>query len=166
MFMSPLQMPCMRPPYGRIAVVDLQTRHVLWNKRLGHDEREWAVGQRSLAVRCRWAAPLAAGLDASRMAIDLLRRRHGSLLPRVRPRRRATSCGATTCPAPAQATPMSYLSPQTKRQIVSRSRLGRGPLRHGGVGRQVAADPLGGPHHRLRAQRHSKGIEEQQPRQL
>ncbi|HET9447090.1 MAG TPA: PQQ-binding-like beta-propeller repeat protein, partial [Steroidobacteraceae bacterium] len=29
MFMSPLQMPCMRPPYGRIAVVDLQTRQIV-----------------------------------------------------------------------------------------------------------------------------------------
>ena len=55
MFMSPLQMPCMRPPYGRIAVVDLQTRQVALEQAARHDERERAAGARRSACACRWA---------------------------------------------------------------------------------------------------------------
>lgn len=35
LFASPLEMPCLEPPYGNIAVVDLKTRKVVWKKALG-----------------------------------------------------------------------------------------------------------------------------------
>ncbi|HET9445405.1 MAG TPA: hypothetical protein VFO35_04055, partial [Steroidobacteraceae bacterium] len=116
MFMSPLQMPCMRPPYGRIAVVDLQTRQVVWNKRLGTTNESGPWGQK-VGLRLPMGVPLAAGsivtqggliffgggMDRYFRAFDV---KTGEELWRE------------YLPAPAQATPMSYLSPQTKRQIV------------------------------------------------
>ncbi|MCB2049823.1 MAG: membrane-bound PQQ-dependent dehydrogenase, glucose/quinate/shikimate family [Novosphingobium sp.] len=35
LFASPLEMPCLEPPYGNIAVVDLKTRKVIWQKPFG-----------------------------------------------------------------------------------------------------------------------------------
>jgi quinate dehydrogenase (quinone) len=116
MFMSPMQMPCMRPPYGRIAVVDLQTRQVVWNKRLGTTNESGPWGQK-VGVRLPMGVPLAAGsivtqggliffgggMDRYFRAFDV---KTGDELWRE------------YLPAPAHATPISYLSPQTKRQVV------------------------------------------------
>jgi membrane-bound PQQ-dependent dehydrogenase (glucose/quinate/shikimate family) len=116
MFMSPLAMPCIKPPYGRIAVVDLQTRQVLWNKRLGTTNESGPLGMK-VGVRLPMGVPVSAGslvtkggvifygggMDRHFRAFDL---RTGDELWRE------------YLPAPAHATPMSYLSPQTKRQII------------------------------------------------
>jgi quinoprotein glucose dehydrogenase len=34
-FLGPLEMPCMRPPWGHIAAIDLKTRRTLWRRELG-----------------------------------------------------------------------------------------------------------------------------------
>lgn len=34
-FLSPIQMPCTEPPFGKIAAVDLKTRKVIWERPLG-----------------------------------------------------------------------------------------------------------------------------------
>ena len=116
MFMSPLQMPCMRPPYGRIAVVDLQTRQVLWNKRLGTTNESGPWGKK-VGIRLPMGVPLAAGSMVT----------HGGLIFfgggmdryfRAFDVKTGDELWREYLPAPAQATPMSYLSPQTKRQIV------------------------------------------------
>ena len=149
MFMSPLQMPCMRPPYGRIAVVDLQTRQVLWNKRLGTTNESGPLGQEGRRAPADGRAARR-GLDRHAGRLDLLRRRHGSLLPRVRreDRRRAVA----RLPAGAGAGDADELSLAADETTDRRDHgAGRGPLRHGGVGRQVAARSARRPHHRLRA---------------
>ena len=116
MFMSPLAMPCIEPPYGRIAVVDLQTRQVLWNKRLGTTNESGPLGMK-VRVRLPMGVPVAAGsivtkggviffgggMDRYFRAFDL---RTGDELWR------------DYLPAPAHATPMSYLSPKTRRQVI------------------------------------------------
>jgi membrane-bound PQQ-dependent dehydrogenase (glucose/quinate/shikimate family) len=142
MFMSPMQMPCMRPPYGRIAVVDLQTRQVVWNKRLGTTNESGPWGQK-VGVRLPMGVPLAAGsivtqggliffgggMDRYFRAFDV---KTGDELWRE------------YLPAPAHATPISYLSPQTKRQIVVITVPGSGRF---GMAESKGAsppDPLGG----------------------
>jgi membrane-bound PQQ-dependent dehydrogenase (glucose/quinate/shikimate family) len=142
MFMSPLQMPCMRPPYGRIAVVDLQTRQVLWNKRLGTTNESGPWGQK-VHVRLPMGVPLAAGsivtqggliffgggMDRYFRAFDV---KTGDELWR------------DYLPAPAQATPMSYLAPQTKRQIVVITVPGAGRFGMAESEDKSPPDPLGG----------------------
>ncbi len=142
MFMSPLQMPCMRPPYGRIAVVDLQTRQILWNKRLGTTNESGPWGKK-IGLRLPMGVPLAAGsivtqggliffgggMDRYFRAFDL---KTGDELWRE------------YLPAPAQATPMSYLSPQTKRQIVVITVPGAGRFGMAESEDKTPPDPLGG----------------------
>ena len=118
-------------------------------------------GRRS-ACRLPMGVPLAAGSIVTQGRPDLLRRRHGPLLPRVR-REDGDELWRDYLPAPAQATPMSYLSPQTKRQIVVITVPARAasawPSRKTSRRRSARR-----PHHRLRAQRHSEGIASQRPR--
>ena len=35
MFTSPLLLPCLKPPYGEIAVVDLTTQQIVWRRGMG-----------------------------------------------------------------------------------------------------------------------------------
>ena len=141
-FMSPLAMPCMRPPYGRMAVVDLQTRQVVWNRRLGTTNESGPLGKK-VGVRLPMGVPLAAGsivtqggliffgggMDRYFRAFDL---KTGDELWRE------------YLPAPAQATPMSYLTPRTKRQIVVITVPGAGRFGMAESEEKSPADPLGG----------------------
>jgi quinate dehydrogenase (quinone) len=116
MFMSPLQVPCMRPPYGRIAVVDLQTRQILWNRRLGTTNESGPLG-RKIGVRLPMGVPLAAGAIVTQGGLIFF----GGGMDRYFRAfdvRTGDELWREYLPAPAQATPMSYLSPRTKRQIV------------------------------------------------
>jgi membrane-bound PQQ-dependent dehydrogenase (glucose/quinate/shikimate family) len=142
MFMSPLQMPCMRPPYGRIAVVDLQTRQVLWNKRLGTTNESGPWGKK-VGVRLPMGVPLAAGSIVT----------HGGLIFfgggmdryfRAFDVKTGDELWRDYLPAPAQATPMSYLSPKSKRQIVVITVPGAGRFGMAESEDKSPPDPLGG----------------------
>jgi quinate dehydrogenase (quinone) len=142
-FMSPLFVPCTKPPYGRIAVVDLLTRQVVWNKRLGTTNESGPLGTK-IGLALPMGVPLAAGpivtrggviffgggMDRFFRAFDL---RTGDELWRER------------LPGPAQATPMSYRAPRSGRQIVVIVVPGSGSFGMAeGEGGKSAADPLGG----------------------
>lgn len=141
-FMSPLQMPCMRPPYGRIAVVDLQTRQILWNKRLGTTNESGPFGTK-VGVRLPMGVPLAAGSIVT----------HGGLIFfgggmdryfRAFDLKTGDELWRDYLPAPAQATPMSYLSPRTQRQIVVITVPGAGRFGMAESEDKSPPDPLGG----------------------
>lgn len=141
-FMSPLQMPCMRPPYGRIAVVDLQTRQILWNKRLGTTNESGPFGKK-VGVRLPMGVPLAAGSIVT----------HGGLIFfgggmdryfRAFDLKTGDELWRDYLPAPAQATPMSYLSPRTQRQIVVITVPGAGRFGMAESEDKSPPDPLGG----------------------
>jgi quinate dehydrogenase (quinone) len=115
-FMSPIAVPCNEPPYGRLAVVDLQTRKVIWNRRLGTTNESGPLGMK-IGIALPMGVPVAAGpmvtkggviffgsaMDRFFRAFDLLT---GQELWRE------------SLPGASQATPMTYVSPQTQRQIV------------------------------------------------
>jgi glucose dehydrogenase len=141
--MSPLAMPCIKPPYGRIALVDLTTRKVIWNRRLGTTNESGPLGTK-LGLALPMGVPLAAGsivtsggviffgsgMDRYFRAFDV---RTGDELWRER------------LPGPGQATPMSYVAPRSKRQIVVitvPAERGFGLSEGGDAG--AVADPLGG----------------------
>ena len=102
MFTSPLLLPCLKPPYGEIAVVDLTTQQIVWRRGMGPLGLGFAYAAGSIVT--------AGGLifhggvtDGQLRAIDVL-----------------TGEVVWTGPlrSSSEATPMSYVSPKTGRQYV------------------------------------------------
>ncbi len=102
MFSSPLQLPCLKPPYGEIAVVDLTTQQIVWRRGMG----TLGLGFPSVAGSFITAGGLIfnGGVsDAQLRAIDVLT---GEVLWKDPLR------------GSSEGTPMSYVSPKTGRQYV------------------------------------------------
>lgn len=115
-FLSPLAAPCMEPPYGEMAVVDLAAREVLWRRPLGTASDHGPLGvptRLPLPMGMFYSAGSAvtggglifnAGVrDSTARAIDLFT---GRVL------------WSDPLPTSSAATPMSYVSPATGRQYV------------------------------------------------
>jgi quinate dehydrogenase (quinone) len=115
-FMSPLAIPCQKPPYGRIAVVDLQTREVLWNQRLGTSRESGPLGTK-VGVELPMGVPLAAGPIVTRGGVIFF---GGSMdrYFRALDLKTGKELWRDYLPGSAHATPMTYLSPRSNRQIV------------------------------------------------
>jgi quinoprotein glucose dehydrogenase len=47
-FLTPIQVPCQRPPYGKLTAIDLATRKVMWSRSLGdaRNSGPWGIGTR------------------------------------------------------------------------------------------------------------------------
>jgi membrane-bound PQQ-dependent dehydrogenase (glucose/quinate/shikimate family) len=45
--MSPLEVPCIQPPYGEISAIDLDSRKIVWRKPLGEADRMGPLGMKS-----------------------------------------------------------------------------------------------------------------------
>jgi len=115
-FLSPIFAPCLRPPYGEIAVVDLANQQTLWRRPLGT-----ATDMGPLGIPTRLPLPMGmfysagsfvtggglifnAGVtDSSVRAIDVM---NGEELWKA------------PLPASSTATPMSYVSPSTDKQYI------------------------------------------------
>lgn len=114
-FLGPLFAPCLRPPYGEMAVVDLAARAVLWRRPLGTAADHGPLGLRSrlplpMGMFYQAGSAVTGGLifmggvnDRTFRAIDLLT---------------GEEMWRDPLPASAQATPMSYRSPVSGRQYV------------------------------------------------
>ncbi|MEE2784118.1 MAG: PQQ-binding-like beta-propeller repeat protein [Pseudomonadota bacterium] len=102
LFASPLSLPCLRPPYGEIAVVDLTTQQIVWRR--GTGLLNLGFPSRGGSVITKGGLIFNAGFsDGAFRAID-------------------ASTGQVvwneTIQTPSQATPMTYTSPTTGRQYV------------------------------------------------
>lgn len=102
MFNSPFQLPCLKPPYGEMAVVDLTTQQIVWRRGTGL----LGLGFPSVAGSIVTAGGLIfnGGVsDGQLRAIDV-------------------ATGEVVWKSPlrssSEATPMSYVSPKTGRQYV------------------------------------------------
>jgi membrane-bound PQQ-dependent dehydrogenase (glucose/quinate/shikimate family) len=115
-FLSPLFAPCLRPPYGEMAVVDLAAQKVLWRRPLGTAKEQGPLGIKiglplPMGMFYQAGSIVTAGglifnggvLDSTMRAIDV----HSG-----------KEVWTDSLPASAQATPMSYVSPKTNRQYV------------------------------------------------
>ena len=102
MFASPIGLPCLKPPYGEIAVVDLTTQKILWRRGMGPLNLGFphAAGSFITAGGLIFNAGV---IDGRLRAIDTLT---GDVIWQDELR------GAS------DATPMSYVSPATRRQYV------------------------------------------------
>ena len=115
-YLSPIFAPCLRPPYGDIAVVDLAAREILWRRPLGTAREQGPLGIASrlpLPMGMFYTAGSAVTggglifiggvLDSTMRAIDVLN---------------GQEVWTDRLPGTSTATPMSYVSPATGKQYV------------------------------------------------
>ena len=102
MFASPLSLPCLKPPYGEIAVVDLTTQQIVWRRGMGFLNLGFPSTAGSIitggGLIFNGGVP-----DGKLRAIDSLT---GDVL------------WQDSLRSGSDATPMSYMSPRTGRQYV------------------------------------------------
>ena len=102
MFASPVGLPCLKPPYGEIAVVDLTSQEILWRR---------GVGPLNLGLpHTAGSFVTASGLIFNAGVIDRQLRAMDTLTGDVVWQDELRSA--------SDATPMSYVSPTTGRQYV------------------------------------------------
>jgi quinate dehydrogenase (quinone) len=115
-FMSPLFVPCQKPPYGTLGVVDLKTREVVWNKPVGTTNESGPFGI-GIKLSLPMGVPQTAGTIVTKGGLIFI----GGTMDRyfrAFDLRTGDELWHDFLPATAHATPMSYLAPKTQRQII------------------------------------------------
>lgn len=115
-FLSPLFAPCQQPPYGEIAAVDLRTRALLWRRPLGSANELGPLGLK-FRLPLPMGVPFSGGTVVTQGGLIFM---GGTMDRRFRALDVATGeiLWSDVLPNNAQATPMSYMSPQTHKQYV------------------------------------------------
>lgn len=120
-FLSPIGLPCNAPPWGKLSAIDLKTRKILWTTKLGSSADQAPLGIAVPGIFNIGGAVTTAGgvtfigstIDSDLRAFDTA---NGHELWRY------------AMPAGGQATPMSYRSGKTGRQMVVIAAGGHGLL--------------------------------------
>jgi quinate dehydrogenase (quinone) len=115
-FLSPVGVPCQQPPYGRLAVIDLQTRELLWDRPLGTTNEIGPFGTR-FRIPLPMGVPIQAGAVVTKGGLIFI----GGTMDRYFRAidvKTGEELWRDYLPSSAQASPMTYLSPKSKRQIV------------------------------------------------
>ena len=138
-FLSLLGAPCTQPPFGMIAVVDLQTRKTLWQRTLGTSADSGPFDIRS-HLPLPMGVPNAGGSLTTRGGLTFIAATQERAI-----RAFDTKSGAliwkASLPAGGHASPMSYISPKSGRQFVVIAAGGNATL-HSGAGDYVVAYAL------------------------
>jgi membrane-bound PQQ-dependent dehydrogenase (glucose/quinate/shikimate family) len=115
-FMSPLRVPCQRPPYGTIHGLDLASRRLVWSRSLGTAAKSGPFGVPS-QLPIRMGVPNMGGSVVTAGGVAFIGASQDRKL-------RALDVGngrelwSASLPAVAAATPMSFVSAKTGRQYV------------------------------------------------
>lgn len=115
-FLSPLGVPCQQPPYGRITAVDLASKRVVWTKPLGtaRDSGPFGIGT---GLPLAMGVPNLGGAIVTRGDLTWIGATQDRYL-----RAFQTSTGKLVwqdrLPAGGQATPTTYISPKSGRQMI------------------------------------------------
>jgi membrane-bound PQQ-dependent dehydrogenase (glucose/quinate/shikimate family) len=102
MFASPLGMPCLKPPFGEIAVVDLSSQEIVWRRSLGFWQLGFPYAAGSIVT--------GGGLIFMGGVADGYLRAFDELTGEV--------LWEDALPSPSDATPMTYVSPKSRRQMI------------------------------------------------
>jgi len=125
-FLSPLGIPCMSPPWGRITAIDLKTRQVAWQHPFGTARDTGPLGLRT-GLPLPIGVPSSGGPITTASGITFIAASQDRFI-----RAFETATGRELwrgrLPAGGQATPMTYTSPISGRQIVVVSAGGHGGL--------------------------------------
>jgi quinoprotein glucose dehydrogenase len=115
-FFSPLQVPCTRPPFGRLSAVDLTSGKLLWTRAFGTAQDIGPLGipsHLSLSI----GTPNIGGAVVTRSGLFFI-----GATPDRYLRAYATTTGKllwqARLPAGGNATPVTYISPDSGRQFV------------------------------------------------
>jgi quinoprotein glucose dehydrogenase len=115
-FLSPLGVPCQRPPFGTLSAVNLRTGQLVWTRRLGSARDSGPFGIPSL-LPLPLGTPNTGGSLATRSGLVFIGASQDRYL-----RAFAADSGKllwqSRLPAGAQATPMTYRSGKSGRQFV------------------------------------------------
>jgi membrane-bound PQQ-dependent dehydrogenase (glucose/quinate/shikimate family) len=115
-FLSPIFAPCQQPPYGEIAAIDLKSRQVLWRRPLGTANEMGPLGLK-VKLRLPMGIPYSAGTIVTKGGLIFF---GGTMDRHMRALNIQTGeeVWSDFLPNNAQATPMSYVAPQSGRQFV------------------------------------------------
>jgi len=115
-FLSRIYAPCQQPPYGEIAAVDLRTRSLIWRRPLGSANELGPLGLK-FRLPLPMGVPYSGGTVVTKGGLIFM---GGTMDRRLRALELSTGkiLWSDVLPNNAQATPMSYVSPQTRKQYV------------------------------------------------
>ncbi|MEO5597793.1 MAG: membrane-bound PQQ-dependent dehydrogenase, glucose/quinate/shikimate family [Novosphingobium sp.] len=116
MFLSPLGVPCLRPPFGTINVVDLNTKKLLWSKPLGTAKASGPLGIRS-GLPLTLGVPNFGGSVMTRSGLILIGASQDAML-HAYDSKTGRLLWQDQLPAGGQTTPMTYISSKSGRQFV------------------------------------------------
>lgn len=115
-FLSPLALPCINPPYSTLSAIDLQSGKLLWTQPFGTARDAGPFGISS-GLRLTMGVPAVGGAITTRGGLTFIGASHDRYL-----RAFETATGKllwqSRLPAGGQATPLTYVSPESGRQFV------------------------------------------------
>jgi glucose dehydrogenase len=114
--MSPLAVPCLKPPYSRLAVVDLQTRQILWSKPLGTTNEMGPLGTK-VHVALPMGVPASAGSLVTKGGVIFFGSAMDNFM-RAFDLKTGAELWREPLPGTGQSTPMSYRAPKSNRQMI------------------------------------------------
>ncbi len=115
-FMSPLNVPCFQPPYGLLAVIDLKTQKLIWQRPIGNAKTSGPWGWQS-GLPLTVGTPIGAGTLVTAGGLIFIGSTVDSTLHAV-DINSGEEVWQYDLPQTGQATPMSYLSPTSQQQTL------------------------------------------------
>jgi quinoprotein glucose dehydrogenase len=115
-FLSPLGAPCNKPPYGKLSAIDLRTHKLLWSRPVGTARDSGPFGL-STGLPIPMGIPMSGGTVTTAGGLIFM----GSTAEatfRAMDLKTGKELWSARLPAGGQATPMTYLSPASRRQFV------------------------------------------------
>lgn len=115
-FLSPLDTPCIQPPYGEVAVVDLKTRKTVWRQPLGTGRDTGPLGIPSM-LPLRMGVPALGGPLVTRSGLMFIAATQERTF-RAFDMRNGNLLWQDRLPAGGHSGPMSYYSKRSGRQFI------------------------------------------------
>jgi quinoprotein glucose dehydrogenase len=115
-FWSPLHVPCTEPPFGKITVVDLDSKQTAWERVLG-TSRDIGPFETASHIPLPMGVPSAGGSIVTKSGLIFIAATQERTF-RAFDIRDGRKLWSARLPAGGQATPMTFVSPKTGRQYV------------------------------------------------
>ena len=115
-FFSPLQVPCQRPPFGKMTAIDLKTKKVIWDRPIGTTRKSGPYGI-GIRIPLPMGVPMNGGSLVTKAGLIFYAGSQDGYI-RALDTETGHELWRSLLPVPSQATPMSYISPESGRQFV------------------------------------------------